>query len=149
MTQLSRRTILKAGVAGLAASTLPGIAFARAKDGQAALEKAAKEGRLYDAIVIGAGAAVAVAGFRHHRQKLVAPHGGPDAARGQIIVDAGHVLCKYVLRAPVAAFFAQAHGIKFVVPDVDKLWLKDVDHLVHHIKQKLIGAGIRRAIVSA
>ena len=57
MTQLSRRTILKAGVAGLAASTLPGIAFARAKDGQAALEKAAKEGRLYDAIVIGAGAA--------------------------------------------------------------------------------------------
>ena len=31
MTQLSRRTILKAGMAGFAASAFPGLAFAKAK----------------------------------------------------------------------------------------------------------------------
>ena len=58
MTQLSRRTILKAGMAGFAASAFPGIAFAKAKKED---KKAAKSAAAYDAIVLGAGAAGLIA----------------------------------------------------------------------------------------
>ena len=58
MTQLSRRTILKAGMAGFAASAFPGIAFAKAKK---EYKKAAKSAAAYDAIVLGAGAAGLIA----------------------------------------------------------------------------------------
>ena len=58
MTQLSRRTILKAGMAGFAASAFPGLAFAKAKKED---KKAAKSAAAYDAIVLGAGAAGLIA----------------------------------------------------------------------------------------
>ena len=58
MTHLSRRTILKAGMAGFAASAFPGIAFAKAKKED---KKAAKSAAAYDAIVLGAGAAGLIA----------------------------------------------------------------------------------------
>ncbi|MCG5031783.1 FAD-binding protein [Mesosutterella sp. OilRF-GAM-744-9] len=54
MTQLSRRSILKAGAAGIALSAVPGLTFAKVKARPAKAET-------YDALIIGAGAAGLVA----------------------------------------------------------------------------------------
>ena len=69
-----------------------------------------------------------------------------DAALREIIVNFRQILRQKLARVALAAGFADADAVNFIVADLHDARLEHVDDLVHHVEQQLVAVWIRRAV---